>query len=66
MEEIYRILKPDGIVILIYPHFSCYQAYWDPEHIQKFSYFAFENATLKKRYKTNFKTLGKKIYFGVE
>jgi len=64
MEEIYRILKPNGVVILTYPHFSSYEAYMTPEHINKFSCFSFENPSLSKRYNTNFKTIRKKIYFG--
>ncbi|MCP4649302.1 MAG: class I SAM-dependent methyltransferase [PVC group bacterium] len=41
IEEIYRILKPGGIVFIETPHFSNYVAYAEPQHKLFYSYFMF-------------------------
>ena len=42
MEEIWRITKPNGRVIVRVPHFSCGINYQDPTHRRLFSYFTFD------------------------
>lgn len=41
VEEIFRILKPGGVVFIETPHFSNYVAYADPQHKLYYSYFMF-------------------------
>lgn len=42
LEEIYRILKPGGILHMRVPHFSSMGAFTDLTHIRPFSYFSFD------------------------
>lgn len=42
LEEMYRILKPNGIVKITTPHFSCANSYIDPTHKFHLSYFSFD------------------------
>lgn len=44
MEEVYRVLKPGGLLMVTTPHFSCDNAYADPTHrralsLRSFDYF---------------------------
>lgn len=41
MKELYRILKPGGVLILETPHFTYSNAYVDPTHKQFFAYKSF-------------------------
>jgi SAM-dependent methyltransferase len=41
MEELKRISKPNAIIIIKGPHFSCGINYRDPTHKRAFSYFTF-------------------------
>lgn len=47
MEELHRILKKNGRLIIKVPHFTCGMAYWGDVRKHFFSYYAF------KRYETN-------------
>lgn len=42
MEEIYRILKPEGILRVLVPHFSSINAYADPTHVRFFAMKTFK------------------------
>jgi SAM-dependent methyltransferase len=42
MEELYRILKPQGTLFLRVPHFSSNGAWTDITHVRPFSYFSFD------------------------
>ncbi|MEH2364431.1 class I SAM-dependent methyltransferase [Nostoc sp.] len=42
LEEFHRILKPDGILKITTPHFSCANSYIDPTHKWHLSYFSFD------------------------
>ncbi len=42
LEEIYRILKPGGILYMRVPHFSSMGAFTDLTHIRPFGYFSFD------------------------
>jgi SAM-dependent methyltransferase len=42
IEEIWRILKPNGMLIVKVPHFSCRTAYGNPEHKHYFSSLFFD------------------------
>ena len=41
MDELYRILKPEGIIKIRVPHFTYMEAYADPTHINHFAYLTF-------------------------
>lgn len=41
MDELYRILKPEGIIKITVPHFTYVEAWADPTHINHFSYLTF-------------------------
>ena len=41
MDELYRILKPNGIIKIRTPHFTYVESYADPTHINHFSYLTF-------------------------
>lgn len=41
MEEVYRICKHDGKVIIRVPHFSGRSAWCDPTHLRAYSYYQF-------------------------
>jgi predicted SAM-dependent methyltransferase len=45
MEEIHRICRPDAIVRISVPHFSCANAFTDPTHRHYFSYFSMDYFT---------------------
>ncbi len=40
MEEIHRILKPNGRVIITTPHFSCANSFTDPTHRHHLGYYS--------------------------
>ena len=42
MEEFHRILKPNGLLKITTPHFSCANSYIDPTHKWHLSYFSFD------------------------
>jgi SAM-dependent methyltransferase len=42
LEEIYRILKANGILKITTPHFSCANSFVDPTHKWHLSYFSFD------------------------
>ncbi len=42
VEEMYRILKPEGLLFLRVPHFSSSGAFTDITHRRPFSYFSFD------------------------
>jgi SAM-dependent methyltransferase len=42
MEEMHRILKPNGRLYITTPHFSCYNSYLDPTHRWHLSYLTFD------------------------
>lgn len=52
MKELYRILKPKGLIKIRVPHFTYVEAYADPTHINRFSYLTFFYFTkdLKREY----------------
>ena len=70
MEEIYRILKPNGILYMRVPHFSSMGAYTDITHVRPFGYSSF-NCFEKGNYqhfytKVQFKIIKKEIkYLGL-
>lgn len=45
MEEFHRILRPDGLLKITTPHFSCANSYTDPTHRHHLSYFSFDYFT---------------------
>jgi len=50
MEECWRILRPDGLLEITTPHFSCANSYTDPTHIHHFGYFSFDYFTFDSKY----------------
>lgn len=42
MKELYRILKPGGVLKIIVPHFTCAGSWLDPQHKRPFGYFSFD------------------------
>lgn len=70
LEEIYRILKPGGVLHMRVPHFSSMGAFTDLTHIRPFGYYSFD-CLEKENYQhfyTNaeFKIIKKEIkYFGL-
>ena len=42
VKELYRICRPQGVIRIQVPHFSCWQANV-PHHKLRFSYFSFDN-----------------------
>jgi len=70
LEEIFRILKPGGILYMRVPHFSSLGAFTDITHIRPFGYGSFdclENNNYHHFYTVaNFKIVEKEIkYFGL-
>lgn len=70
LEEIYRILKPGGVLYMKVPHFSSMGAFTDLTHIRPFGYSSFdclEKGHYHNFYTTiNFRILKKEIkYFGL-
>jgi len=65
IEEIYRILKPGGSLIIEIPHFSHPDAFRDPTHIHFFTYFSFDYFTGDPMYpeytKVKFKIIKKEF-----
>lgn len=64
IEEIYRVLKPDGRLFIECPHFSWVEAYRHFEHCHIFSIGSFDyfyNQT--DFYKANFRVLRREIFF---
>ncbi|MCS7150916.1 MAG: class I SAM-dependent methyltransferase [Endomicrobia bacterium] len=63
LEEIWRILKPNGKLVLKTPHFSCRTAYGNPEHKHYFSSLLFDYFEREKDFiaKTNAKFIVEKI-----
>ena len=75
MEEIHRILKPNGKVQIIVPHYSTPLAFGDPTHKRFFCYYTFDYFCPKEYridkidipdfyYNFKFKMLNKKLIFG--
>lgn len=70
LEELYRILKPNGILCMRVPHFSSMGAFTDLTHIRPFGYFSFD-CLEKEHYhhfytNAQFKIIKKKIkYLGL-
>jgi len=42
LQEIHRILEPNGVLKITTPHFSCANSYVDPTHKYHLSYFSFD------------------------
>lgn len=42
MEEFHRLLKPQGLLKITTPHFSCANTFIDPTHKHHLSYFSFD------------------------
>jgi SAM-dependent methyltransferase len=67
LEELYRILKPNGILYIRVPHFSSLGAFTDITHIRPFAYSSFDclqEGDFHHYYTTaNFKILNKQIKF---
>ncbi len=42
LEEFHRILKPNGLLQITTPHFSCANSFVDPTHKWHLSYFSFD------------------------
>jgi SAM-dependent methyltransferase len=42
LEEFHRILKPNGLLLITTPHFSCANSFVDPTHRWHLSYFSFD------------------------
>ncbi|MFA4887222.1 MAG: class I SAM-dependent methyltransferase [Candidatus Nanoarchaeia archaeon] len=64
MNELHRITKPKGRVIIRGPHFSSGVSYWDPTHKRFFSYFTFDFFTKKTYYETpRFRIVKRKLNF---
>lgn len=49
LEEFYKILKPNGLLKITTPHFSCANSYIDPTHRWHLSYFSFDYFCEKHR-----------------
>jgi SAM-dependent methyltransferase len=70
MEELHRIMKPEGVIFMRVPHFSSMGGFTDITHIRPFGYVSFDIFE-KDHYhhfytKVEFKILEKKIqYFGL-
>lgn len=70
MEEIYRILKPGGILNIRVPHFSSMGAFTDLTHVRPFGYQSFDCFEVDNYQhfytKAKFKIINKEIkYFGL-
>ena len=59
LNEIYRIIKPNGTCFIETPHFSCYVCYSEPQHKRYLSYFMIDEI-LKK---VPFKLVSREITF---
>ncbi|MBS3083584.1 class I SAM-dependent methyltransferase [Candidatus Pacearchaeota archaeon] len=64
MQEITRISKPKGRVVIRVPHFSCGVSYRDPTHKRLFSYFTFDYFTDECWYvQPKFKIIKRRLNF---
>lgn len=67
IEEVFRILKPNGKFTIISPHYASFSRYIDPTHKHGFSYFYFNYFNNEHyrgyQFKCNFKTLKKELIF---
>src|SRR6266700_2081227 len=67
MEEIHRICRPDAIVRITVPHFSCRNAYTDPTHRHLFSCASFDyftnDAELNFYTEARFRVVSNRIFF---
>jgi len=62
MNELIRVLKPNGTIKIWVPHFSSYVAYLNLEHIRFFSVDIFD-MYYEKEYDTKFKVVKKRINY---
>ena len=51
VQECYRVLKPNGTLLVETPHFSSRVAYSEPDHKRFFSYFMFSNILSKMKFR---------------
>lgn len=67
LEELHRILKPDGTLFLRVPHFSSNGAFTDITHKRPFSYFSFDPFLINSYHnwysRCKFKILHRKIKY---
>lgn len=66
MDELYRIIKPSGILIIRVPHFSSRTAWINPTHYRAFSIHTFEyfNQNIPQPYgKCNFKIMKVELHW---
>ncbi|MEK6907163.1 MAG: class I SAM-dependent methyltransferase [Nanoarchaeota archaeon] len=64
LQELIRITKPGGRILIRVPHFSCGVSYRDPTHKRLFSYFTFNYFTDECFYtKSKFKIIKRKLNF---
>jgi ubiquinone/menaquinone biosynthesis C-methylase UbiE len=66
MNELYRILKPSGVLILRTPHFSSRGAWINPTHYKAFSIFTFDyfNKSIAQPYgNCNFKVIKREFHY---
>lgn len=65
IEEIYRIIKPGGVLVLLYPHYTYSTAYTDPGHVRYFSALSFDRFNPKNNYyKAKFKLSRRVVSLG--
>jgi SAM-dependent methyltransferase len=66
IQEIHRVLKPQGKLRIITPHYSSPASWRDPTHTHHFSYFSFDYFTKNRGYLGNvqFSIESKKLSFG--
>ncbi|AJF62701.1 MAG: Methyltransferase type 11 [archaeon GW2011_AR20] len=63
-QELIRITKPGGRILIRVPHFSCGVSYRDPTHKRLFSYFTFDYFTDECFYtKSKFKIIIRRLNF---
>jgi len=63
-QELIRIIKPRGRILIRVPHFSCGVSYRDPTHKRLFSYFTFDYFTDECFYtKSKFKIIKRRLNF---
>ena len=66
MRELYRILAPNGTLLIRVPHSSCCMRWGDPTHLRFFSLLTFDHFNTKNDaygINTNFVTIEKKIHY---